>query len=411
MADPVKRWAMVGVAALVVVASGAIGLLAANAGSSGAPTGSVLAQATGTPSALPSATASPTATASPVPTTPPPPTPVPTPTPEPTPVPVPAPLTGRLVAPKVAARHPIAVMIDDLGPARPQSGFNSAAVVWQAPAEGGIPRYMMIFQDQIPASIGPVRSARYYYIAWAAEWKALYAHVGGSPQAQDTLRQKGAGQLVYNADEFRWGGYFHRTSDRFAPHNMYTEGKTLRKLATRAGADDAPMQPVWTFAPDAPLSWRPKGGTIQFAYPANKIKYTYDRTSNTYLRAVTGEARQIDRATGKRVAPKNVVVMLMQFGPLNDGHPNKHRLEAQVIGKGKAWIATNGHTTVGTWRKKSLTAPTLFYDGAGKPVTLTVGQTFINVLKTGSAVAVQDGKVPPPVPLQMIHRGTSGIAG
>ena len=98
-------------------------------------------------------------------------------------------------------------MIDDHLDARPQSGFNAASVVWQAPAEGGIPRYMMIFQDQVPAAVGPVRSARYYYIAWAAEWRAVYAHAGGSPQAlRDARTPKGHGQCVYNADEFRWGG-------------------------------------------------------------------------------------------------------------------------------------------------------------------------------------------------------------
>ena len=164
------------------------------------------------------------------------------------------------------------------------------------------------------------------------------------------------------------------------------------------------------FAPDAPLAQRPKGGTIQVAYPANTIKYSYDRKTNTYLRGVTREAKQIDAATGKRVAPKNVIVMIMQFGPLNDGHPNKKRLEADVVGKGKAWIATNGHTIAGTWRKKSLTAPTLFYDADGKPVTLTVGQTFVQVLKQGSKVIIKDGKVPPPVPLQHIGRGVSGMA-
>jgi Protein of unknown function (DUF3048) N-terminal domain/Protein of unknown function (DUF3048) C-terminal domain len=408
MTDPLKRWVMVGVVALAVIAGGLIGLAAAGNGSGATPSGSAIAEATisPTPNATPRPSDAPTPDPTPTPTA----TPVPTPTPEPTPIPVPAPLTGQLVAPALAAQHPIAVMVDDLGPARPQSGFNSAAVVWQAPAEGGIPRYMMIFQDQIPKSIGPVRSARYYYIAWAAEWKAVYAHVGGSPQAMQTLRAKGSGQLVYNADEFRWGGYFHRTKDRFAPHNMYTEGKTLRKLAKRVGAADKLKEPVWQFGPDAPLSQRPKSGTIAVGYPANSIKYTYDRKTNSYYRAVTREKKQVDAATGKRVHPKNVIVMIMQFGPLNDGHPNKHRLEAQVVGKGKAWIATNGHTIVGTWRKKSLTAPTLFYDAKGHQVTLTVGQTFIQVLKQGSRVTIKDGKVPPRIRQQAIHRGQSLMA-
>jgi len=303
-------------------------------------------------------------------------------------------LTGRPVTEAEAQQHPIAVMIDDLDAARPQSGLNAASVVWQAPAEGGIPRYMLIFGEQTPKAVGPVRSARYYYIAWAAEWRALYVHAGGSPQAQATLAARGDGQLVYNADEFRWGPFFHRIKERFAPHNLYTDGRLLRNLAIRENAADGPMKAVWLFAPDAPLEDRPTGGTIQVEYPDNVIRYAYDRTSNAYLRSVTGEPTQVDASTGERVAPKNVVVMLMSFGPLNDGHPNKKRLEAKVIGSGKAWIATNGRTIVGTWLKTALDKPTQFFDRSGKPVTLTAGQTFVQVMPLGSTVLIRDGWLP-----------------
>src|SRR5688572_9411112 len=186
------------------------------------------------------ASPSPPPTPSPSPTPSPTPVPTPTPTPRPTPTPLSrAPLTGRYVSAAVAKRHAIAIMIDDHPDARPQSGFNAASVVWHAPAEGGIPRYMLIFQDEVPGSVGPVRSARQYYIAWAAEWNAMYGHSGGSPQALQTLRNQGNGQLVYNADEFRWGNiYYHRATDRFSPHNVYTTGKELRKMAKRIGAKD-----------------------------------------------------------------------------------------------------------------------------------------------------------------------------
>jgi hypothetical protein len=299
------------------------------------------------------------------------------------------------VPPKYAAQHPIAVMVDDLSPARPQSGFSFASVVWQAPAEGGIPRYMMVFQENMPAEVGPVRSARYYYIAWAAEWKAAYVHAGGSPQALQTLRQKGSGQLVYNVDEFRWGKSFWRVKDRRSPHNLYTDGDQLRKLAAAVKAKDGPMTPAWTFAPDLLEMYRPRGGSIVFAYSANQITYKYEWQTNTYLRSVTGEKKQVDASNGKRVNPKNVIVMLMRFGPLNDGS-HKNRLEADVVGSGTAWISTNGTTIKGTWRKKSLTEPTLFFDAKGKPVTLTAGQTFINVLQTGSKVKITPGGPPPP---------------
>jgi hypothetical protein len=299
----------------------------------------------------------------------------------------------------VAARHPIAVMIDDLSAARPQSGLSSASVVWQAPAEGGIPRYMAIFQDTLPENVGPVRSARYYYITWAAEWQAVFAHSGGSPGALQTLRAKGSGQYVYNADEFRYSGTFFRLKTRSSPHNLYTTGAKLRSLGKRMGAKDKPYKTVWTFAPDAPLEERPYGGTISVKYPYNTITYKYDRKTNTYLRTVTGEKKQIDAATETRIAPHNVVVMRMHFGPLNDGYAGAPRLEASVVGSGTAWISTNGRTMKGTWKKTSVTKPTRFYDAKGNEVTLTIGQTFVQVVTTsvtGYPVSFTAGSETPP---------------
>ena len=375
--------------------AGVFGLGALSAPPSGGPSHSVDTGASAGPTSSP--TAQPTPSPSPTPT--PTPTPTPDPTPVPTPTPVPAPLTGVLVTPERAAQHPIAVMVDDLGAARPQSGFSAASVVWHAPAEGGIPRYMMIFQENIPAEVGPVRSARSYYIAWAAEWKAAYVHAGGSPQALRTLREQGNGQLVYNADEFRWGKSFHRT-DRPRPHNLYTTGEELRKLATAVRATDGPMTAAWTFGPDAPEIHRPRGGSIVVAYSANQITYKYEWQTNTYLRSVTGEKKQVDASTGRRVNPKNVIVMIMRFGPLNDGS-NKHRLEADVVGSGTAWISTNGTTIKGTWRKDSMTAPTRFFDADGNPARLSVGQTFVQVMQSNNKIVFTPGEpAPHPEPIR-----------
>jgi hypothetical protein len=396
-----SRTAVIALGVLAVLGGLGLGMFAALAGSPAGtpPTGSGLVAGLGStpPSSGPLISPAPLESTSPSASTVP--SVAPTPTPKPTPVLVPDPLTGRLVSPAAAARHPIAVMIDDLSAARPQSGFNAASIVWQAPAEGGIPRYMMVFQENIPTDVGPVRSSRYYYIAWAAELKAVYGHAGGSPQALATLRNKGNGQLVYNADEFRWGKSFRRVTFRFAPHNLYTTGKQLRAIAASVGAKDGPIKWPWTFARDAVMGWRPIGGRIQVSYGnVNVIRYDYDRKSNTYLRSVTGEKKQVDNATGKRVQPKNVIVMVMQFGALNDGHPQKHRLEAKVIGSGPAWISTNGITIKGTWKKTSLTSATRFFDKAGKPVVLTVGQTFVQVMKTTDKISFVPGKAAPPDP-------------
>jgi hypothetical protein len=287
-------------------------------------------------------------------------------------------------------------MVDDLRPARPQAGFADASVVWQAPAEGGIPRYMMLFQEGDPPSVGPVRSARDYFVAWAAEWKAIYVHAGGSPGALGLLRAEGRGQLVWNADEFRWGGrYLWRVKTRSSPHNVYTDGKHLRSLqkALKAPDPEGPPAAAWRFAAARPLQRRPVGGRLQVVYPANTITYAYDRPTNTYLRSVTGEKAQVDAGTKVRVAPTNVVIMLMSFAPLRDG-TTKKRLEAGYIGSGTAWIATNGRTIKGTWRKRAIDEPTQFLDAAGRPVTLTIGQTFVQVMAKGSKVSIKDGSVP-----------------
>jgi hypothetical protein len=308
-----------------------------------------------------------------------------------------APLSGRPVSEDVATRHPIAVMVDDHPDARPQAGFNTAAVVWHAPAEGGIPRYMLVYQDQLAPLVGPVRSSRQYYVEWAAEWRAMFVHVGGSPGSLRTLRDQGNGQLVWNADEYRWGGgngYLWRIPERLAPHNVYSDGEHLRALAVRLGASDGAVAAAWRFAPDAPLAHRPIGGRIDAPFRLNEVAYLYHRATNTYRRQVTGEAVQVDTADGQPVAPKNVIVMVVPFGPLDDGHPEKQRLEADIIGSGPAWIATNGRTLLGEWRKEAVTAPTRFFDAEGRPVTLTIGQTFIQVVDEGTRVTVRDGLLP-----------------
>jgi hypothetical protein len=309
---------------------------------------------------------------------------------------VPAPLTGLPVSPEAAIQHPIAVMIDDHRDARPQAGFNAAAVVWQAPAEGGIPRYMLIFQDSLPAAVGPVRSARQYYIEWASEWTAVYVHAGGSPEALATLRSKGRGQLVWNADEFRYGGtYLWRVKDRAAPHNVFSDGEQLRALAAEVGAADGPIEPAWTFGPALAGEARPVGTTLTVTYPYETITYRYDALRNRYLRYVDGATEpQLDAADGQAVAPANVVILRMRFGSLNDGHPEKHRLDADDIGSGEAIVSTNGRIIRGTWSKDSITGATLLFDLDGAPITLTAGQTFVQVIALSYVYEVSEGAVP-----------------
>ena len=368
---------------VLVTALVGLGLGSAAAPTTGPGDSAAIAGETATPEPTPTRT--PTAE----------PTARPTPTPLPTPTLVPAPLTGRLVTAAEAAQHPIAVMIDDHRDARPQSGFNAASVVWQAPAEGGIPRYMLIFGETIPTAVGPVRSARQYYVEWAAEWRAMYVHGGGSPEALQTLRASGRGQLVWNADEFRWGGrYLWRSKERRAPHNVYTDGENLRALASVLGAADGPLPAAWTFGPPADGDRRPLGAQIRVVYPYETVTFQYDAVTNTWPRFIDkSTVAQVDAADGVVVAPANVVVLRMRFGPLNDGS-KKHRLEADSIGTGEAWIGANGQIIKGTWRKDSATSPTLVFGPNGKPAVLVPGQTFVQVIALSYNYSVTAGRMP-----------------
>ncbi|MBI2763951.1 MAG: DUF3048 domain-containing protein [Chloroflexi bacterium] len=372
------------VIAAIAVGAGAGLLLAGSLGSASATAGpSPLAPSASRESADPSPS-EPTSAAR---------TPAPTSSPQPTPVLVAAPLTGLPVLETSARQHPIAVMIDDLRAARPQSGFNAAAQVWQAPAEGGIPRYMMIFQDTLPVSVGPVRSARQYFIEWAAEWKALYVHVGGSGQAMSTLAGVGRGQWVYNADGFRFEGTgMSRIKERAAPHNVYSDAGRLRAMAATVGANDGPLTPVWAFGGPTPLDSRPGGTTITIDYPYETITYRYNPGTDRYVRYVDRSSTpQVDAADGQPIAPTNVVILRMRFGPLNDGHPEKNRLEAQDVGSGEAIISTGGRIIHGTWSKASETAPTLLFGPDGAAATLAAGQTYVQVIALSYAYSIVEG--------------------
>lgn len=338
--------------------------------------------------------------------------PTPRPTPYPTPVPTPTPVAAvsngvwiPASQAERATRHPMAVMIDDAAAARPQSGLAYADVFYQALAEGGIPRYMAVFQASDPPTVGPVRSARLYYVAWAKEWRALYAHAGGAPNAMAAIAAANR-KTLWDIHHGRYPRTLYRVSHRYAPHNVYSTAKLLRRLGKRLGATEPFTTPLWTFKEPAGMADRPRGGSIVVPYRANRITYRYDRASNRYVRGVTGAQTQRDGTSRKVVAPTNVVVLFMTTGQLaNDALSNtnikKHRLDIDYLGTGKALVFRDGTVVKATWSKKGETAPTrlLYASGPlkGQPVPLVRGQIAIQVVPKGTDVTWKLGR-PAPVP-------------
>jgi len=372
-----------------------------------APSESTAAAPTIPSTARPAPTPTPAPT--PAPTTPPTPAPTPAPTPVPTPTPVAAVINGTwLPADQAerATRHPIAVMIDDAAAARPQSGLADADLFYQALAEGGIPRYMAVFQVGDPKAVGPVRSARRYYVGWAKEWRALYAHAGGAPNALAAIRQANR-RTLWDADQFRYSTTLYRIRERRAPHNVYSTGKKLRALGRRLGATAPFTEPAWTFKEPAELAERPVGGSIVVPYRANRITYRYDRETDRYVRGVSGARTQRDGTTKQVVAPANVVVLYMGTAPLRNDkssrhNEKKHRIDIDYIGTGRALIFRDGEVIKATWSKKNETAPTRFLYASGplkgKPVPLVRGQIAIQVVPKSTKVTWKLGKPAPPAP-------------
>ncbi len=297
---------------------------------------------------------------------------------------LPSPLTGIQVAPELAERPITAVVIENHTDARPQSGLQDAGVVYEALAEGGITRFLAFFLDQKPKEIGPVRSVRTYFVDWALEFNAPVAHVGGNIDALDLI-----GPLkMKNMDQFANGNYFYRTSDRYAPHNMYTTTEKLDALEKKLGYDDKS-----DFTPSPRVAKEKTGAAatadhpnihINYSYNGYQVDYQYAATTNDYARLLAGKPH-IDRNTGQQIHVKNVVI---QYMPTTYG---KTRINEQTVimatpGSGKAVVLRDGTAIEGTWTKANHSTRTKFLDATGKEIPLNPGNTWYSIVPVGNSV-------------------------
>jgi hypothetical protein len=298
-------------------------------------------------------------------------------------------LTGRTTDPARAHRLPLAVLLDDNRVARPQSGFNSASVVYQAPADGGETRYMLVFQESDAAQVGPVRSARYYFLYWATEMRAGIAHYGGERRSRAHLAAYDGARFT-DIDALGSGSRaYRRIASRSAPHNGYTSTAALWTMAAKLGGPpSAPLdlhrrpflQP--TPAADVPASQR-----IAFRYQSGAVEYRFDRATDLYRRVLDGKP-QVDPADKEAVTTRNVVVLFMPFHTDTKVEPGHSRPIIDAIGTGRALVFREGKTLEGTWSKADEMAPTRLLDAAGNEIPLVTGRTFFQIVKVGTRVDV-----------------------
>jgi hypothetical protein len=297
-------------------------------------------------------------------------------------------LDGLLVLPALAHREPLAVSVDDARAARPQSGFNAASVVWQVPVDGYESRYLLVFQEGSAASVGPVRSARIFLAHWAAELHAGFAHYGGDLLTLGWLATTGDA-LLTNIDGLGTGNpAFHRVATREAPHNAYASTTTLWQVGTHLGAARtiAPDVHLMPFRDDAPSGARGIAQSIAIPYHTVRIGYTYDPTTNAYLRSVDGTP-QLDPLDGLRVMARTVAVLYMPFHTDSTIEPGHNRPVLGFIGSGVARIYTEGTQILGRWSKLSAAAPTILLGPDGRELPLVRGRIFFQVVPLGTSVS------------------------
>ncbi|HWB38768.1 MAG TPA: DUF3048 domain-containing protein [Candidatus Saccharimonadales bacterium] len=294
---------------------------------------------------------------------------------------VPSNLTGLPVAPFINQRPVTAVMIENSLDARPQSGLSQAGVVFEAVAEGGVTRFVALFQDASNVNVGPVRSARPYYIDWMSGFDASYAHVGGSPNALADIRNWN----VKDLDEFANGGSYHRVGSRAAPHNVYTNVSTLNQLEASKGYGTSHYTSLLR-KKDAPAK-TVTAGSINFTMsgPDYNVHYDYNTKTNTYERSEAGAAH-IDANTSKQINPNVVIAIVVAKAQGALDASGAYYSDYQDIGSGIAYIFQDGILTTGNWHKASRTNQISFTVG-GQPIRLNAGQTWITAVDSTSAVS------------------------
>jgi hypothetical protein len=303
-------------------------------------------------------------------------------------------LDGKAAPPDFAHRLPVAIMIADNIVSRPQSGISTASIVYQAYADGGEDRYMMIWQENTATDIGPARSARPYYVYWAAEYKALYGHVGGD---MHSLQQviPAMSKYIYNMDELSGGTCtstdpFRRITSRDAPQNDYTTSAAMLGCAAAKGYPATYQNlPTRPFKNDVPLAQRPASQLVTVPYRTYEtgVGYQYDPDLDAYLRLVDGKP-QIDPANGNQVFARNIVVMYQSVGYDPGTLDESTRPWVTNIGSGKATIYQEGKAITATWKKATTTALTRFYDSSGQEIPFVRGEIFMQSIPSTAKVTV-----------------------
>ncbi len=290
------------------------------------------------------------------------------------------------------------IMIENSTDARPQSGLNEAGIVYEAIAEGGITRFMAVYQEAKPKLVGPIRSARQTFVELAKPYQCSYLHVGGATNAINTLKTSGyrnfdggwnEGKYVFRSS----GNSSHRNAlpsmprGRYAPHNVYTSFDYIDKYNYANGFGKSTFTGFARIQPDyrTPVD-EITASTIQINVSSNyyNVLYTYDKANNRYLRShVTGGAHMSLNADGSKVQNAPTVVVAMKVNAIKRSSEPKYS-DYVTTGTGDAYIFQDGIQINARWTRGSVNDPLKFVDSNNEEIKLNRGQVWITLYPSGT---------------------------
>ncbi len=326
----------------------------------------------------------------PPPTAPPTALPTAAPTLAPTVTPLPAdldsPLTGLPIDPELWQWPPLVAVVPSDSE---QYGLSQASLVFEAVTEYDIPRYMAVFEQLEAERIGPIRSARPYYVDWACPYGSLFVHWGGSPQALSRLAEL---DCLRPLDGLTYGAaYFFSVPDEQVPWNdQFTTSAMLYRYLRNWEITRATVYRGYTHKLDAPMAQRPLTATLSFAF-GQTVRYTYDQQDNVYLREYAGQPH-LDLLTGEQHRVKNVVVLFAPTAPIPGD--DQGRVEILTTGEGDALVFLDGRMVQGRWVKEAPEAEIRLSDETGQEIALNRGNIWIEVLGVGQEVSFGLGEAP-----------------
>jgi hypothetical protein len=295
-------------------------------------------------------------------------------------------LTGREVAADKVGIATTCIMIENSPDARPQSGLDQAGVVYEAIAEGGITRFMAIFQEDKPQYIGPVRSLRMTYAEFAKPYHCSIAHVGGADNALNLVRNN---PEYRDIDQFLNDASYWRINTRWAPHNVYTSFAALDELNANRGYTTSEFNGFTRFKPDTnTAAGEITARTIRIELSSDLYNpvYTYDEAANNYKRAfASGETHMVASESGEtsQLAP-DVVIALETDAVARPGSPYS---DYRPVGSGNAFIFQNGTVTTAKWQRDSVDSELRFLNENNEEVQLNRGQVWISIYPSNNSIS------------------------